>query len=150
MSADRLVIDASVGLKWVIDETGSDEAVQLLDAGRRLLAPALFWVEAANALATKVRKGELSQASANDAWRDLAEAPIETLAMTPENLSPALALANDLKHPVYDCCYLAAAIGNDCQVATADKRFADAVSAHPNLAKRVRLVGKNNEASAIS
>lgn len=141
MSVDRLVVDASVGLKWVIDEVGSDEAVQLLDAGPHLLTPALFWVEAANALATKVRKGELSQASANDAWRDLSEAPIETLALTPETLSPALALAHDLRHPIYDCCYLAAAIAHDCQVATADRRFIEAVSAHPNLAKRVRLVG---------
>ncbi|MDK9721626.1 MAG: type II toxin-antitoxin system VapC family toxin [Rhodospirillales bacterium] len=140
MSADRLVVDASVGLKWVIDEAGSDEAVQLLDVGRQLLAPALFWVEAANALATKVRKGELSQASANDAWRDLSEAPIETLALTPESLSLALALAHDLRHPVYDCCYLAAAIAHDCQVATADRRFIEAASAHPNLAKRVKMV----------
>ncbi|CAA6605712.1 conserved hypothetical protein [Rhodospirillaceae bacterium LM-1] len=145
MSADRLVVDASVGLKWVIDEVGSDEAVRLLDAGCRLLAPALFWVEAANALATKVRKKELSQANANDAWRDLAEAPIETLAMTPESLSPALALAHDLQHPVYDCCYLSAAIVHDCQVATADRRFIAAVSAHPNLAKRVRMVGETRK-----
>lgn len=140
-SVSAIVIDASIGLKWVIDETGSDEAAQLASEGLRLLAPALFWVEAANALATKVRKGDLSQASANDAWRDLSEAPIETLALTPETLSPALALAHDLRHPVYDCCYLAAAIAHDCQVATADKRFAEAVSAHPNLAKRVKVVG---------
>ena len=55
---DTVVVDASVGLKWVIDELGSDAAVALV-AGRALVTSALFWVEAANVLATKERRGEL-------------------------------------------------------------------------------------------
>ena len=62
---DTVVVDASVGLKWVIDELGSDAAVALV-AGRALVTSALFWVEAANVLATKERRGELDRVSG---WR---------------------------------------------------------------------------------
>ena len=75
---DTVVVDASVGLKWVIDELGSDAAVALV-AGRALVTSALFWVEAANVLATKERRGELDRVGLEDAWRDLAQAPLETV-----------------------------------------------------------------------
>ncbi len=44
------VVDASVAVKWLVAESLSDEASSLLDAGLTLLAPALLFAEAANAL----------------------------------------------------------------------------------------------------
>ena len=134
-----LVVDASVGLKWVVDEADSDEAVALV-AGRRLIAPALFWIETANALAVKTRRGELTRAAAADAWRDLCEAPIEIVPVTPGSVTPALTLAQDLPHTVYDCAYLATALSSGCSLVTADARFAAILSAHPFLADKVRLL----------
>jgi predicted nucleic acid-binding protein len=52
----------------------------------------------------------------------------------------ALAIAHDLAHPIYDCCYLALAIEEDAIVVTADRRFRSAVAAHPSLADRVVLL----------
>ena len=43
-------VDASVAVKWLVAESLSDEASSLLDAGLTLLAPALLFAEAANAL----------------------------------------------------------------------------------------------------
>jgi predicted nucleic acid-binding protein len=131
-----LVVDASVGLKWVVDEAGSDAAVALI-AGRRLMAPALFWIETANALAMKARRGELSRAAANDAWRDLANAQLEIVPLTAESVTPALALAHDIGHTAYDCAYLAVALAAGCPVVTADRRFAAMVASHPTLAGKV-------------
>jgi predicted nucleic acid-binding protein len=46
-------------------------------------------------------------------------------------------LAVDLDHPVYDCFYLALAVQEQYPVVTADRRFHDAVRAHPYLADRI-------------
>ena len=58
MSADEVVVDASLALKWVEREPYSDEASELLESWqkqrRRLTAPALFAYEATNALAKRV------------------------------------------------------------------------------------------------
>ena len=134
-----LVVDASVGVKWVVDEIGSEIAAGLI-AGRRLLVPDLFWIETANALSAKVRRSELTRAQARDAWHDLSQAPVLTRPATPESLTPALGLAQDLGHPVYDCVYLALAVSENCRVVTADRRFADVVRAQPSLAGMLILL----------
>jgi len=131
-----LVVDASVGLKWVVDEAGSDVAVALV-AGRRLLTTALFWAEAGNALATKSRRGELSAAATDDAWRDLTAAPLEAAPLDAPSVGGALSLARELGHPIYDCCYLALAFVHRTLVVTADGRFARAVERHPSLRANV-------------
>jgi predicted nucleic acid-binding protein len=61
-----VVVDAGVGLKWVVDESGSDAAAAVA-AVCGLLTPALFWIEAANVLATKQRRGELTRSGLEDA-----------------------------------------------------------------------------------
>lgn len=48
-SGDEVIVDASVAIKWVVTEPGSDLAAGLLD-GRPLHAPTLMRIEAANAL----------------------------------------------------------------------------------------------------
>ena len=134
-----LVVDASIGVKWVVDEPDSDDAVALI-AGRRLIVPGLFWVEAANVLAMKAKRREMSRAAVSDAWRDLSNARLETLHMSPVTISPALSIAQDIQHTVYDCAYLAVALEAGCPVVTADRRFATATAAHPYLAGRVVLL----------
>jgi predicted nucleic acid-binding protein len=143
MSGDKpgattsLVVDASVGLKWVVDEVGSDEAFALL-LGQPLIVPGLFWVEAANALASKVRRGDLDRADASDAWLDLEEAPVETVPITKELVRASLEVAHDLRHPIYDCLYLALAISREATLVTADARLLTRVASRPALARRVR------------
>jgi predicted nucleic acid-binding protein len=52
----------------------------------------------------------------------------------------ALRLAVQHNHPIYDCYYLAAAILNDCELATADRRLA-ALARDVGLGDRVILIG---------
>ena len=112
------VIDASLAIKWVIDEPGTKEALNL--RRHRLLAPDLLVVECANILWKKVRRRELSEDEAMVAARLLARADIELEPMRPL-LEPAMRLALTLDHPAYDCVYLALAQQRGCDFITADE-----------------------------
>ena len=114
------VIDASVALKWVVDEDGTKEALTLRRA--RLFAPDLINVECANILWKKARLGQLSAEEALFAGRLLANAD---MALTPTRLllEPSIALAIQLDHPAYDCAYLALAEAKDIAFVTADSRL---------------------------
>lgn len=86
------------------------------------------------------RRGDIRREDLSEAVDALRAAPIAVPA-TMRQLAPAAArLAVDLDHPVYDCFYLALAIQEQYPVVTADKRFHDAVKAHPYLADRISHV----------
>ncbi len=54
-----LVIDASIAIKWVVEEDGTPQALAL--RGRtKLIAPELLVAECANILWKKVQRDELS------------------------------------------------------------------------------------------
>ncbi len=135
----RIVVDASLALKWVLHEEHSDRATAL-GPGRELLTSALFWAEAGNAIATRVRRGEIDRVRGNDALRDLQGAPLRTRPLDASAVLAALTIAHDLAHPIHDCCYLALALEEDAVVVTADRRFQSAVVKHPSLAARVVLL----------
>lgn len=114
-----LVIDASIAVKWVIEEEGSREAVALRGRGR-LIAPDLLVAECANILWKKARRSEIVREEALLAARLLQGADIELVPMRPL-LAAAARLAIALDHPAYDCIYLALAVERDCRFVTADQ-----------------------------
>jgi predicted nucleic acid-binding protein len=132
-----LVVDASVALKWVVEEDGSEAAAAL--AAQPLAAPTLLLVECANVLWVKLRRGELTPSETVERWRALCEAPVELVPAT-GLLDHALDLAIQLAQTVYDCLYLALAIHLDSQLVTADRRLAEASRREPGLSGRVRLL----------
>jgi predicted nucleic acid-binding protein len=116
-----LVIDASVAVKWVVEEQGTAQAL-MLRRHARLIAPELLVAECANILWKKVQRDELSNEEAVLAARLLQAAEVE-LASTRFLLESATRMAILLDHPAYDCVYLALAVENDCRFVTADERF---------------------------
>ncbi len=132
-----IVVDASVALKWVVDEEGSEAAAAL--AQHELAAPDLLLVECTNALWAKARRGELSAADVIERVRLLRAAPLEWVAQS-DLLEAAASLALRLEHPVYDCLYLALAIHRDIPLVTADRRFHTAVQRDAEHRQRVRLL----------
>ena len=112
------VIDASVVIKWVVDEPGTAQA--LLLRRHRLLAPDLLIAECACVLSKKVRRKELLEEEALVATGLLARSDIEFEPMIVV-FEAAVRMAILLDHPAYDCCYLALAAANDCAFVTADK-----------------------------
>jgi predicted nucleic acid-binding protein len=132
----RIVVDASVALKWVVSETGSDAADALLE--QDLMAPVLWLAEAANVLWRRARTGEITAEQASARLSELREAPVASLPIEP-HLELALKLASEIGRPVYDCIYLALALHHQTHVVTADHRFVSAASI-PALAGSVRLL----------
>jgi predicted nucleic acid-binding protein len=121
------VVDASVAVKWVVDETHSDAAAVLLSRAITWLAPRLMLIEAAAALRRKVVARELNPVTATAALRTLADATREgtiQLADDEQLVTEALLLALDLEHKVPDCIYLALAEREGCSLATADRQLA--------------------------
>jgi predicted nucleic acid-binding protein len=133
----RIVVDASVALKWVIGEPGSESATALRDD--ELIAPNLWLAEAASALWRRVRLRELGADEAFRRMAELAGAPVASLPLDPY-VETALKIATETSHPLYDCLYAAVAMAHDTYVVTADRRFA-AAAALPPLAGKVRLLG---------
>ncbi len=132
-----VVIDASVALKWVLDEPGKEAADALLE--EELIAPSLWLLEAANALWRRTQRGEINGEEAKERLSELYNAPVTTTTIE-DDLLAAADLANVLGHPVYDCLYLAMAIRENTYVVTADSRFHAAVGRSPTLMGAVRML----------
>lgn len=117
-----IVVDASVAVKWVIPEELSDQAESLRGRADRLLAPDLLLPEAANALWKKLLRREITTREAAQAL-DLLMASGLDLRPSGPLLGRALTLAQRLRHPVYDCIYVALAQAEGATLVTADQRL---------------------------
>lgn len=115
------VIDASVAVKWALQEQHSSVAEEFL--AQDLLAPELLLVECANVFWHKVSQQEMDAAVAEIALRGIFGVGIEFVA-DEALLLRALAMANQIKHPVYDCLYAALAELRGAPMVTADEKFA--------------------------
>jgi predicted nucleic acid-binding protein len=118
---NTLVIDASIAIKWVVEEDGTPAALTLRQKAK-LIGPDLLVAECANILWKKVRRSELSKAEALLAARLLQGAEIELLA-TRSLFEVATRVSIEIDHPAYDCLYLVLAAEKKCQFVTADERF---------------------------
>ena len=126
----RLIVDASVAVKWLVQEEDSALANNLMDDRHEMLAPSFMALEAGNTLLKKVRRGAFNQSQALRLSQQIFASPVEwidTAALTPE----AIRLALELNHPVYDCIYLALARQTDALVVTADSRFVNITTGTP-------------------
>lgn len=135
-----MIIDASVAFKLVVEEPDSEIAIDWL-ARAELIGPTLMHAEVGNALWKRVRRNELAaDGELEDRLGDLARY-VRTIDETPQ-LPRALALAIALKHPVYDCIYLALAEAYDDALLTADSRFVRRVQGTEHEG-RVRELGRD-------
>ena len=127
VSADIVVVDASLAVKWVVTEHDSELAHELLQHWShgevQLCGPSMLPAEVANAIHQRIRRDLLSIDSAAEAIDDFMMAGLDILDTT--SLSPrALEIANQLgQGAVYDSYYLALAETLDCDFWTADAQF---------------------------
>lgn len=117
-------MDASVVLRWFLNEPGAATAAAALSTPN--LAPDLIAAEIGNGLWAAVQRQRVDELTART-----------LLASVPQlfqELRPATALANQafaiacaLKHPIYDCFYLALAETEGASLLTYDTRLQAAV-----------------------
>ena len=138
-----VVVDASLAVKWLVEEDDSDKAHAILQSwdsqGIRLAAPYLMPVEVANVLHRRVTRNEISVEVAVDLIESLLSSRLE-LNETPDLHVRALQLASQLSQgAVYDAHYLALAETLGCDFWTADERF---YRAAVSVAPSVRWIGE--------
>ncbi len=134
----KLVIDASVALKWVLEEDGSDLAIGLIERDE-LSAPDLLLIECANTLAMRVRRKLLSADDADLALSKIVAVP-KRLHGSSGLVAHAQSLAIEMERSAYDCLYLALALATDTVMITADRKFAEAVDRHWAYACSIRML----------
>ena len=120
----KLVVDASVGLKWVLPEADSGRASRLRDEfryqTRELIAPDIFPIECGHSLSKKQRQGLISNAMT--LWDQLIlDAPV--LHPSLPLMSRALEIALRAKIGVHDCLYVALAEREGCGLVTSDEKL---------------------------
>ena len=125
-----VVVDASVALKWVLQEEHTDEALALRtrwqEAAELVIAPPIFRSEVTNVLHRRARRGEFTPHDA----QDLLDALLPGVATAePEGLyGRALTVAREMNlGSTYDALYLALAESEGCDFWTADLRFVRSV-----------------------
>jgi predicted nucleic acid-binding protein len=120
-----IVVDASVAVKWLIPEAGSEQAIELLK-GDVLAAPDLIRIEVASAVTRRARVGEMEAAEAEslcESWLTWLGRGALTLFPTDPDLPDAVRFALAIRHPLADCLYLALAARWQTELLTADRRF---------------------------
>ena len=138
-----VVIDASLAVKWLVEEDDSDKAHAVLQSwvaqDITRIAPFLMPFEVANVLHRRVLRGELSVVDSTRMITRLLESRLE-LHQPPGLHARALQLASQLNQgAAYDAHYLALAESVGCELWTADERFYRAVS--PGV-DNVRWIGE--------
>ncbi len=121
------VIDASVAVKWFLDEDKHEAAKEYLAGVDPLLAPRLIEVEVVSALSRRVRIGEVPKSHGLrliERWLgDFLTADLLQLVEDRTLLNEAAHLAVVLDHKLPDCLYAALAKHAQCPLVTADAQL---------------------------
>lgn len=122
-----ICVDASVAVKWIVNEPDSPSAARLLslanDRGHRLIAPNLLPFEVSNILRQQCIRVGLSLDEARRRFAEYLSYGVE-LIYDPEFHDRALVLASIFNLPAsYDAHYLALCQREGCDFWTADRRL---------------------------
>ena len=128
MKSTEVCVDASLAIKVVVPEAGSDKADALFDRWTseeiQLIAPVFFEVETDSILRQKASlRRELTADQAQRAFAALRALPIKTR-HSAEQRERAWKIAREFQFPtVYDATYLALAELSKCEFWTADEKL---------------------------
>lgn len=124
----NFVVDASVAIKWFVEEELRAEARDLTRRSEDLFAPDFILAEISNVLWKKTLRKEITERQARSVFAHSFD-PFSRLYPLDLLHGRALEIALELRHPVYDCLYLACAEEvEDGRVVTVDGRFRAAVA----------------------
>jgi predicted nucleic acid-binding protein len=131
-----VVVDASVAVRWLFPVSDDLRADELPKSDAPLIAPDLVIAEIVNVAWKFVTFDGLSTSAAATITA-AAEKGFDELVASTAIKDRALRIALELRHPAYDCFYLALAEQRECQVVTADERLISKCARTP-FAKLIR------------
>ncbi len=121
-----LVVDASAVVQLLLPEPGTEpvDARLLQDLQwSSLIAPSILVSETAAAITKKVRRKDITSASAREAfhdWRAMLGANVFALIQANDLIDDAFELSLTLHHALHDCLYLSLAQSRKAAIATCD------------------------------
>ena len=124
-----IVFDASLAVKWFVDERHSEKAASDLRWHKGDIAvPGIFVAEVMGALVRRANMDKSLRADSEVSLSRLVQL-IEDDFLRVDPVSPvqmlrAASIAIDIGHPLKDCIYLVLAMELGCPLVTADTRFA--------------------------
>lgn len=126
MIDDLKVIDASLALKWAVNEEYSEEALFLLDELEVFICPEVFYLEIDSVLSKRVRIRELQAFEAKEIRKNFRALPCKLIPHS-QLVELACEISTSLNVSYFDALYLSTAIKFDAVVYTADARFYNAL-----------------------
>ena len=129
MAREKKIVDASVIVKWFVDEEDSDRALALREEHRRgdtlLVIPEIALAEVINALRYKHTDFSALQEAIKSLW----DVQLHVEHLSSDLLAQASKLALQYKLSIYDALYAALATRFGCTLITADETLAKAPNA---------------------
>jgi predicted nucleic acid-binding protein len=119
------VLDASVAVKWYVQEVHSEHARRVLASDSDLVAPELAPNEIGSAFLKKIRRGEMRQDIAPIALQHVVQRV--RLVSVLDMVVHALAFALDHDRSIFDSFYVLLGMQERCPVVTADERLYNAL-----------------------
>lgn len=124
---NTVIIDASVAVKWLFLERGSQQAENLLEQISSFFVPELFIIEIDAVIAKKVRKKEISPDEALIKYEKSRKFPYKGVKY--QNIARlSLELSVSLPVTLYDAAYIATAIERHGIVYTADQKLVNGLA----------------------
>ena len=136
-----LVVDAAVGLKWILNEPDSHLAQALAQGEEELLVPDFLLHEATNVCWLQVRKGKWSAEEAREGLKLLRVQVPPTATGDLDLHDVALEIGLATNHSTYDTLYVAFAVALGARgVVVADGPFMRDMQRHPDPALAGMLI----------
>ncbi len=135
---DRIfVIDASIGIKWYINEDYSDLALEILkkfeEPRIKLYAPLSFKSEFTNAIRKYLVRGIIDKKLAEEIMAEIERIPIRYEPSTRKRIKRAFDYSILKSITVYDAVYIVLAKELGGKFITADKKLYSSVSDDPSI-----------------
>ncbi|MEQ1724868.1 MAG: type II toxin-antitoxin system VapC family toxin [Sphingopyxis sp.] len=139
-----IVVDASLAVKWFLEEPLSDAAGEILTAhAGEINVPDVMLVEVVGALVRNANMVKASRpnilAALNRFDTLLADGDLVAHRSPRQNIRKCADMAIEIGHPLKDCIYLVLAMEYDCYLVTCDAKFAAKAK---NVWPKVRVLGE--------
>ncbi len=132
--SNKLVMDASIVVKWFVEEKNTDKALSILDDYSQgkidLISVQLMPFEVINALRYDPNLGVQDLIRIG---KSLSNLQIALFPLIDGLYSQSIKMATEYGITVYDASYLSLAISTGCQLYTADAKFADKIGKNEHI-----------------